>query len=399
MPTGVPTHTHVAHDMHEKQPKKRVFMRVLRKRQSEKERLHLGLFLAVGNPLTDGTNTTTYHYNLMGDKITYEERIGYGFCEIYYAYDNNGRLYGFYYDGSSNDGFYYYQRNIQGDIIALLDDTGDDVVTYTYDTWGKLVDMDYDTGYDTLGADNPFRYRGYYYDDETGLYYLNQRYYNPEWGRFINADDYTGQRSALLAHNLFAYCRNNPVVKLDSSGRDESYWSQMNQKEIEEEVYNAVKNSELGKDIGDISEWTFETKLIDDGVYETIMRHTVMMDDYANITTFSVIHGDRDSLYDYANKLNQDDQTAGWISGGILAAASFIPGIGLAAQATLASSAFGSAGCAAFADGSGKPYLDYLHNNPYKKYCYFVNYRKRMRLSKWGASGTHTNADGSGHSF
>lgn len=70
----------------------------------------------------------------------------------------------------------------------------------------------------TLGAANPFRYKGYYYDSETGLYYLNSRYYNPEWGRFISADSILGQTGGLLSHNLFAYCRNNPVMYSDSSG-------------------------------------------------------------------------------------------------------------------------------------------------------------------------------------
>jgi len=70
----------------------------------------------------------------------------------------------------------------------------------------------------TLGADNPFRYRAYYYDDETGLYYLESRYYNPEWGRFINAD---GQiNDGLLGANLFAYCENNPVNREDPKGHD-----------------------------------------------------------------------------------------------------------------------------------------------------------------------------------
>ena len=70
----------------------------------------------------------------------------------------------------------------------------------------------------TLGQDNPFRYRGYYYDEETELYYLNQRYYNPQWGRFINADSLIGVAGKLLSHNLFAYCNNNPVMMSDPSG-------------------------------------------------------------------------------------------------------------------------------------------------------------------------------------
>lgn len=73
----------------------------------------------------------------------------------------------------------------------------------------------------TLGADNPFRYRGYYFDEETGLYYLNARYYNPEWSRFVNADTYGGSTGKLLGHNIFAYCSNNPVIKSDPSGNRE----------------------------------------------------------------------------------------------------------------------------------------------------------------------------------
>ena len=110
--------------------------------------------------------------------------------------------------------------NIQGDVIALLDEHGNIVVEYTYDAWGAPLST---TGSlaATLGAANPFRYRSYYWDSETGLYYLQSRYYNPEWGRFINADDpmalfYSGDE--LLGTNLFAYCNNNPANYLDNTG-------------------------------------------------------------------------------------------------------------------------------------------------------------------------------------
>ena len=168
--------------------------------------------------VTGSSGTTYYNYNLIGSNITYERRTGANACELYYAYDNSGKLYGFYYDGTSGDGFYYYKRNIQGDIIGMLNSTGTEVVTYTYDTWGNPVSTT-GTLASTIGQDNPFRYRGYYYDEETGLYYLNQRYYNPEWGRFISADDYMGQTGQLLSHNVYAYCANNPVIRVDESGR------------------------------------------------------------------------------------------------------------------------------------------------------------------------------------
>lgn len=70
----------------------------------------------------------------------------------------------------------------------------------------------------TVGEKNPYRHRGYRYDSEIGLYYLNSRYYNPEWGRFINADGLVGVSGDLLGHNMFAYCQNNPVNPTDSNG-------------------------------------------------------------------------------------------------------------------------------------------------------------------------------------
>ncbi|WP_052953971.1 RHS repeat-associated core domain-containing protein [Clostridium sp. C8] len=117
---------------------------------------------------------------------------------------------------SSINGEYYYIRNLQGDIIGLIDKSGAEVVSYSYDTWGKLISIEGSLK-DTVGVKNPYRYRGYRYDTETGLYYLNARYYNPEWGRFINADSYTGD-GGLLSHNLFSYCMNDPVNLQDPSG-------------------------------------------------------------------------------------------------------------------------------------------------------------------------------------
>ena len=108
-------------------------------------------------------------------------------------------------------------RNLQGDIVGIVNSSGVQVVEYLYDAWGRQVSI---TGSmaSTVGRLNPFRYRGYVYDDETGLYYLRSRYYNPEWGRFINADTLMGQVGGTFSHNLFAYCGNSPVNKVDPSG-------------------------------------------------------------------------------------------------------------------------------------------------------------------------------------
>ena len=89
--------------------------------------------------------------------------------------------------------------------------------SYTYNAWGNPLTTT-GTMADTLGKLNPFRYRGYVYDTETGLYYLQSRYYNPETGRFINADSYALTGQGVLSGNMFAYCDNNPITRIDANG-------------------------------------------------------------------------------------------------------------------------------------------------------------------------------------
>ena len=108
-------------------------------------------------------------------------------------------------------------RNGQNDVVGLMDGSGTRVVEYTYDAWGKLISTT-GTLATSLGADNPFRYRGYYYDTETGLYYLMTRYYDPEVCRFISEDVYMTTGQGVLGENMFAYCGNNPVNRADSQG-------------------------------------------------------------------------------------------------------------------------------------------------------------------------------------
>ena len=126
---------------------------------------------------------------------------------LLYSYDADSTLVSVNYNGTE----YYYLRNGQNDVVDLVDSSGDTVVEYRYDAWGKLLST---TGplASTLGEDNPIRYRRYYYDTETGLYYLQSRYYDPDTGRFINADDvaFLGATGTTLSCNLFAYCENNP---------------------------------------------------------------------------------------------------------------------------------------------------------------------------------------------
>ena len=119
---------------------------------------------------------------------------------------------------------FYFEKNLQGDIIAVYNADGDKIGSYTYDAWGNCT-VSVVSGNTTLENNivrtlNPFRYRGYYYDTETGLYYLQSRYYNPAWGRFLNADGYVSTGQGLLGFNMYAYCNNNPVMNIDISGED-----------------------------------------------------------------------------------------------------------------------------------------------------------------------------------
>ena len=95
--------------------------------------------------------------------------------------------------------------------------SGTQVVSYTYDPWGAPMSVSGSMSA-TLGAVNPLRYRGYVYDTETGFYYLSNRYYNPVWGRFINADGYASTGQGFDGHNMFAYCGNEPVNRYDVGG-------------------------------------------------------------------------------------------------------------------------------------------------------------------------------------
>ena len=132
---------------------------------------------------------------------------------LYFTYDASGVPATVTLNGT----VYYYAVNAQGDVIGIYTETGTDVCTYAYDAWGRPVYTSNNSSY-TIDELNPLRYRGYVFDQDTGLYYLQSRYYNPEWGRFINADAFVSTGQGILGNNMFAYCRNNPVRRIDASG-------------------------------------------------------------------------------------------------------------------------------------------------------------------------------------
>ncbi len=160
---------------------------------------------------TKTVDGTTYHYAYVGDKLVWQEWDG---NELFFFYDETNAPVGFWYhpaSGSNVTG--YYMTTQQGDITRIEDVNGNVLATYEYDAWGKLISSS-----GSLADINPLRYRGYYFDTETGFYYLQSRYYDPVVSRFINADRYASTGRGLLSYNMFAYCQNNPVNYSDPSG-------------------------------------------------------------------------------------------------------------------------------------------------------------------------------------
>lgn len=158
-------------------------------------------------------NGVVHKYYLMGSTITAETIIdGINTTHIEYFYDNYGP-YGFSIDGT----FYYYVKNLQGDVTQIRDENNNLIASYVYDAWGKVLSVTENTT-NSIGAKNAIRYRGYYYDTESNLYYLNARYYDPQIKRFLNPDAILGANGGVIGYNMYAYCNNNPVYYTDKSG-------------------------------------------------------------------------------------------------------------------------------------------------------------------------------------
>ena len=158
--------------------------------------------------VTQGSTVMTTDYQLHGKLITHMKQ---GSNELHFFYDGNSRPAMVKYNGA----LYTYVHNLQGDIVAILDSAGTKVVEYKYDAWGKPLSTT-GSAAGSLGELNPFRYRGYVYDTETGLYYLRSRFYDFSWARFISTD--TDISTVLFEANQFVYCSNNPVIFRDETG-------------------------------------------------------------------------------------------------------------------------------------------------------------------------------------
>ncbi len=188
--------------------------------------------------ISNGTNTYSYTYDANGIRtsktvngittnyITDNGTILAEYTNNYvinYWYDDLYSPLGFVYTDKTISNpttqAYIYTQNAQGDVTGILNSSGTQIVNYTYDSWGNVLSITGSLSI-TIGSINPIRYRGYYLDNETGHYYLQSRYYNPNWHRFINADDsrFIGLTGSVVSVNPFVYCENYPIYYQDKSG-------------------------------------------------------------------------------------------------------------------------------------------------------------------------------------
>ena len=180
--------------------------------------------------------STKYDFTTLSGLVTRQTGGG---KTIDFVYDENNQPLAMKY----NNTLYYYVLNAQGDVVRIVNSSRSVVASYTYDPWGKIISSS-----GTLADINPLRYRGYYYDSETGFYYLQSRYYDPEIGRFINADSYAStDATGLLSTNMFAYCENDPVNRSDPDG----------------EFWNIVAGAALGAGMEVLTQLATDTKLRD----------------------------------------------------------------------------------------------------------------------------------------
>lgn len=177
---------------------------------------------------TSGHVYATYNYTYSGTKLAHMTVYN---DDLHFFYDNQGRPAKVKYNGE----MYTYLHNLQGDVVGIVDSSGALVVEYKYNVWCMLLSR---TGSmaGSLGYRNPFRYRGYIYDEETWMYWVKSRYYYPELHRFINADILMGGVGNLLAHNIYFYTANNPVMCVDGTGKSFDWFVSAVENEV---LYNA----------------------------------------------------------------------------------------------------------------------------------------------------------------
>jgi len=200
-------------------------------------------------------NGVVTDYVLHGKNVVHMKR---GDDELHFFYDAQNRPAVVVYNGTA----YAYVKNLQGDVIAILDAAGNVVVSYVYDAWGAPIGKSGSMA-ETLGTVQPFRYRGYVFDEETGLYYLRSRYYSAERSRFVNADDCFSEK------NLYCYCINAPVERCDPSGHEYLCIA----------MYRVALNNTDADSVIDLEDiglkQTMSNRLIDSGMLTVIVKKLI----------------------------------------------------------------------------------------------------------------------------
>ena len=172
---------------------------------------------AEGNRTTKNDDGTRHTYVTQNGKVVRETINRRTTVEILdFIYDESGRPFALRHSTNGGTSFdtYYYILNFQGDVVKLVNASGTAYATYTYNAWGEVL-----TATGSMASINPLRYRGYYYDSETGFYYLQSRYYDPAMHRFINADSLASTGQGFVGTNMYAYCNNNPIAYKDPQGK------------------------------------------------------------------------------------------------------------------------------------------------------------------------------------
>ena len=161
------------------------------------------------------TQTVTHEYLTQSGKVMREtvRTDGTVTSVLDFIYDESGKPFAMVDQLSAQPKTYYYVLNLQGDVVKLVDVSGAEVASYEYDAWGNVLSQS-----GSMASTNPLRYRGYYFDSETGFYYLQSRYYDPATRRFINADSYGSTGQGFVGTNMFAYCNNSPILMHDEGG-------------------------------------------------------------------------------------------------------------------------------------------------------------------------------------
>ena len=254
--------------------------------------------------VSQGSNAYTYSYDASGVRLAKTINGS----SYNYIYDNGVLLYAdtplggmtFIYDNDSvigykyNSSYYFYLKNLQGDILGAVDASGNLLYQYRYDAWGVPAVLDAqgnpispDSAH--IANANPLRYRGYFFDSETGFYYLLSRYYDPETGRFINADNIVARNgNSTQGYNLFVYCFNNPINLSDPSGN----WPQQ-VIDIFIKAANVVK-SVITTILDNILTIKHDVPLYNQGATSLCWAYSqTMVEDYQNKTTKTKTEADK----------------------------------------------------------------------------------------------------------